>query len=205
MKKFLILLLALLLLAGCSTQESVTPAPAEDASSGTAASDDSAASDGTQEDVFRLTFTANDLEGNPVNQSVFANAKLTMLNVWATFCAPCINEMPDLGELAAQGGTDYQIIGVCSDLDGSEEMLADARDLVAQTGADYLHLQPSESLYPVLTATSSVPVTFFFDSEGKVVGNGLLGAQDKETWAQVLEERLEMVEAGAEVQSDGAA
>ena len=154
MKKFLILLLALLLLAGCSTQESVTPAPAEDASSGTAASDDSAASDGTQEDVFRLTFTANDLEGNPVDQSVFANAKLTMLNVWATFCAPCINEMPDLGELAAQGGTDYQIIGVCSDLDGSEEMLADARDLVAQTGADYLHLQPSESLYPVLTATS---------------------------------------------------
>ena len=66
-------------------------------------------------------------------------------------------------------------------------------------------MQPSESLYPVLTATSSVPVTFFFDSEGKVVGNGLLGAQDKETWAQVLEERLEMVEAGAEVQSDGAA
>ena len=48
-------------------------------------------------------------------------------------------------------------------------------------------------------------MTFFFDSEGKVVGNGLLGAQDKETWAQVLEERLEMVEAGAEVQSDGAA
>ena len=205
MKKLLILLLALLLLAGCGTQQPVDPAPAGDAPSDAAASDHSAASDGAQDDVFQLTFTANDLEGNPVDQSVFANAKLTMLNVWATFCAPCINEMPDLGELAAQGGTDYQIIGVCSDLDGSDEMLAEARDLVAQTGADYLHLQPAESLYPVLTATSSVPVTFFFDSEGKVVGSGLLGAQDKETWAQVLAERLEMVQADAETASDGTA
>ena len=118
-----------------------------------------------------------------------------MMNIWATFCGPCINEMPELGELAAEGGTDYQIIGVCADLNGTEDMLKDAKEIVSQTKANYLHLQPSEDLYPVLTASSSVPVTFFFDSEGKLVGKGILGAQKKDTWSQVISERLEMVKA----------
>ena len=79
---------------------------------------DSAASESSDDsaETFQLTFTAKDLDGNEVDQSVFANAKLTMMNIWATFCGPCINEMPELGELAAEGGTDYQIIGVCADL-----------------------------------------------------------------------------------------
>ena len=103
--------------------------------------------------------------------------------------------MPELGELAAEGGTDYQIIGVCADLNDTEDMLEDAKEIVSQTKANYLHLQPAEDLYPVLTASSSVPVTFFFDSEGKLVGKGILGAQDKDTWSQVISERLEMVKA----------
>lgn len=209
MKKSLILLLALLMLSGCGNSAGTTPntdssAPSSSQTDDTQSNDSAESSDDSAE-TFQLTFTAKDLDGNEVDQSVFANAKLTMMNIWATFCGPCINEMPELGELAAEGGTDYQIIGVCADLNGTEDMLEDAKEIVSQTKANYLHLQPSEDLYPVLTASSSVPVTFFFDSEGKVVGNGLLGAQDKETWAQVLEERLEMVEAGAEVQSDGAA
>lgn len=201
MKKFWIALLSLVMLTGCASSGGVTPAPSESQTSGNTA--------GQEEQAVQLTFTANDLDGNAVDQSVFANAKLTMMNVWATFCGPCLNEMPDLGELAAAGGADYQIIGVCSDLDGSDEMLAEAKDLVEQTGADYLHLQPSEGLLPVLTATSSVPVTFFFDSEGTLVGQGIVGAYDKETWAQEIENRLAMVEEDTdtvqEAQDDAAA
>lgn len=201
MKKSLILLLALLMLSGCGNSAGTTPNTDSSAPSSSqtddAQSNDSAASessDGSAE-TFQLTFTAKDLDGNEVDQSVFANAKLTMMNIWATFCGPCINEMPELGELAAEGGTDYQIIGVCADLNGTEDMLEDAKEIVSQTKANYLHLQPAEDLYPVLTASSSVPVTFFFDSEGKLVGKGILGAQDKDTWSQVISERLEMVKA----------
>lgn len=201
MKKSLILLLALLMLSGCGNSAGTTPNTDSSAPSSSqtddAQSNDSAASESSDDsaETFQLTFTAKDLDGNEVDQSVFANAKLTMMNIWATFCGPCINEMPELGELAAEGGTDYQIIGVCADLNGTEDMLEDAKEIVSQTKANYLHLQPSEDLYPVLTASSSVPVTFFFDSEGKLVGKGILGAQDKDTWSQVISERLEMVEA----------
>ena len=219
MKKSLILLLALLMLSGCGNSAGTTPntdssAPSSsqtddtqsndcaasessDDSTASESSDDSTASESSDDsaETFQLTFTAKDLDGNEVDQSVFANAKLTMMNIWATFCGPCINEMPELGELAAEGGTNYQIIGVCADLNGTEDMLEDAKEIVSQTKANYLHLQPSEDLYPVLTASSSVPVTFFFDSEGKLVGKGILGAQKKDTWSQVISERLEMVKA----------
>lgn len=201
MKKSLILLLALLMLSGCGNSAGTTPntdssAPSSNQTDDTQ-SNDSAASESSDDsaETFQLTFTAKDLDGNEVDQSVFANAKLTMMNIWATFCGPCINEMPELGELAAEGGTDYQIIGVCADLNGTEDMLEDAKEIVSQTKANYLHLQPAEDLYPVLTASSSVPVTFFFDSEGKLVGKGILGAQKKDTWSQVISERLEMVKA----------
>lgn len=199
MKKSLILLLALLMLSGCGNSAGTTPntdssAPSSSQTDDTQSNDSAESSDDSAE-TFQLTFTAKDLDGNEVDQSVFANAKLTMMNIWATFCGPCINEMPELGELAAEGGTDYQIIGVCADLNGTEDMLEDAKEIVSQTKANYLHLQPSEDLYPVLTASSSVPVTFFFDSEGKLVGKGILGAQKKDTWSQVISERLEMVKA----------
>ena len=199
MKKSLILLLALLMLSGCGNSAGTTPNTDSSAPSSSQTDDtqsnDSAESSGDSAETFQLTFTAKDLDGNEVDQSVFANAKLTMMNIWATFCGPCINEMPELGELAAEGGTDYQIIGVCADLSGTEDMLEDAKEIVSQTKANYLHLQPAEDLYPVLTASSSVPVTFFFDSEGKLVGKGILGAQKKDTWSQVISERLEMVKA----------
>ena len=201
MKKSLILLLALLMLSGCGNSAGTTPNTDSSAPSSSQTDDtqsnDSAASESSDDsaETFQLTFTAKDLDGNEVDQSVFANAKLTMMNIWATFCGPCINEMPELGELAAEGGTNYQNIGVCADLNGTEDMLEDAKEIVSQTKANYLHLQPSEDLYPVLTASSSVPVTFFFDSEGKLVGKGILGAQKKDTWSQVISERLEMVKA----------
>ena len=201
MKKSLILLLALLMLSGCGNSAGTTPNTDSSAPSSSQTDDtqsnDSTASESSDDsaETFQLTFTAKDLDGNEVDQSVFANAKLTMMNIWATFCGPCINEMPELGELAAEGGTNYQIIGVCADLNGTEDMLEDAKEIVSQTKANYLHLQPSEDLYPVLTASSSVPVTFFFDSEGKLVGKGILGAQKKDTWSQVISERLEMIKA----------
>ncbi len=77
---------------------------------------------------------------------------MTMVNIWATFCGPCIEEMPDLGELnkeyADQG---FQIVGIPVDTmnQGGEisgEMVDTANEIIDQTKADYLHILPSDSL-----------------------------------------------------------
>ena len=146
------------------------------------------------------SFSATDLEGNTVDQSIFADYDLTMVNVWATFCGPCINEMPDLGELAQEyADKKVQIIGLVSDVlntDGtiSEEQVQTARDIVEQTGANYLHLLPSEDLYGVLGQISAVPTTFFVDNEGAQVGSAIVSAQSKDKWTQTIDEMLAEVQ-----------
>ncbi|WP_077534728.1 TlpA family protein disulfide reductase [Massiliimalia massiliensis] len=142
------------------------------------------------------SFTAKDLEGNTVSQDILSGYDLTMVNVWATFCGPCIQEMPGLGELAGEyQGKGVQIIGLVSDTlqsDGSLDsgQVETARQIVSSTGADYLHLLPSGDLLGILSQISAVPTTFFVDSEGNQVGSAFSGSLSKEKWVSILDERL---------------
>ena len=51
-------------------------------------------------DVFEV-MSMSDLDGNEVDSSIFADYDLTMINIWATFCNPCLSEMPELAELSS--------------------------------------------------------------------------------------------------------
>ena len=42
-------------------------------------------------------FEGNDMEGNAVTSEIFSESRLTMINVCATYCSPCLNDMPELG------------------------------------------------------------------------------------------------------------
>ena len=55
-----------------------------------------------------IAFDTSDLDGNKVTEALFADNRVTMINIWGTFCPPCIREMPDLGQLS----TDYKAKGV---------------------------------------------------------------------------------------------
>lgn len=142
----------------------------------------------------KIAFEGQDLEGNTVSSDILSSSKLTMINVWATYCNPCLREMPGLGELAAAySPEEFQIIGVISDVEeGAEEKMKDfAADLVTKTGADYTHLLLNESLYiSLLTEVSAVPTTFFFDSEGNLL-NTIVGSMDKSAWEEEINALLE--------------
>ena len=43
-----------------------------------------------------------DIDGNQVSGDIFSGHRLTMLNIWATYCGPCTSEMPDLQSLNGQ-------------------------------------------------------------------------------------------------------
>lgn len=142
-------------------------------------------------DPIYITFEGTDLEGNAVSQEIFTRSGLTMVNVWATFCNPCLSEMPGLGELAAEyDPSEFQIIGVVSDVrEGEDQTLVE--DLVRETGADYTHLLANASLdQALLSSVSGVPTTFFFDGEGAYLG-GVVGAAEKSYWEELIHGLLE--------------
>ena len=150
-------------------------------------------SEEAEEEKYYVTFTANTTDGEAWNSDKFADSKLTMINVWATYCNPCLAEMPDLGELAAEydAGT-FRIIGVVSDvLEGdAEENVNYAKELITETKANYPHLLLNESLYASFVgAVSAVPTTFFVRQDGSMVGY-LTGAMDKENWKALIDDLL---------------
>lgn len=145
-------------------------------------------------------FAALDLDGNDVNQDVFQNADLTVVNVWGTFCSICINEMPELGELSEEyKDKNVQFVGIVIDTLNQDATISAkqvqlAKDIVEKTQANYLHLLPSIDLIQIkLAEVTGVPETFFIDKNGNVIGESVYGAIGKEKLKEVIDERLEDV------------
>ena len=194
---FVFLMLSLVLLGGCAGDSSELPAgdtpetetavvpPDQDG-----ASSESAPSDQEGTAPIFIIFEGTDLDGNTVSQEIFSQSKLTMVNVWATYCNPCLSEMPELGELAGEYRSDeFQIIGIVSDVqEGADlEMTVYAATLVEQTGAAYPHLLLNESLFnAMLSGVSAVPTTFFVDENGEVLDT-VVGAMDKDSWKEKID------------------
>ena len=145
------------------------------------------------------SFSATDIDGNVVDQSVLSGHKLTMVNIWATFCGPCIREMPDLGELSSAYGEDFQIIGIVIDAtDRNLQVLpaqkAAAKQIIAETDADYLHLLPYPTLNnAILSTVTSVPTTIFVDENGNQVGDIYIGSKAKAQWKTIIDSLLNSI------------
>lgn len=142
----------------------------------------------------QVVFESHDIQGNTVSSDIFSDSKLTMVNVWATYCNPCLQEMPGLGEMAAEYSTgEFRIIGIISDVaEWDPQGVKDyAAELIAQTGADYTHLVLNKSLYTaLLTDVSAVPTTFFIDENG-IVLKTVVGSMEKSAWEEIINELLE--------------
>lgn len=174
--------------------ETPTAAPtAEAAETPGAGENTSTEEEEVEEEKYYVTFEANTIEGEAWNSEQFANSKLTMINVWATYCNPCLSEMPDLGELAAEyDAAEFQIIGVVSDVmeGGSTDNIDYVKQLISETQANYPHLLLNESLYmSFVGAVSAVPTTFFVRQDGSMVGY-LTGAMAKENWKVLIDDLL---------------
>ena len=164
---------------------------AEDTSAGEETSTDNTAEN--SEEKYFVTFEATTADGTAWNSDKLANSKLTMINVWGTYCNPCLSEMPDLGELAAEYDPAlFQIVGVISDvMEGdSADNINNAKQLIAETGANYPHLLLNESLYrSFVGAISAVPTTFFVRQDGSMVGY-ITGAMGKTDWKNLIDDLL---------------
>lgn len=204
--RLLALILLGALLTGCvqntesnseiETTEAIAEGVSEAESVEVTAGDTSESSSETEtkeEEPYIVTFEANTIDGEALTSEIFSQSRLTMINVWATYCNPCLSEMPDLGEIAAEyDSAEFQMIGVISDVaeGAAEDDINNAKDLIEQTSAYYPHLILNESLYMNLAGgVSSVPTTFFVNQKGEMLGYAI-GAQSKETWVSIIEDLL---------------
>lgn len=176
--------------AADTAAESTASAAKDTAAAGTATTGTAAAD--TSHGVLG-SFSTTTIDGTPATDAVFANADLTMINIWATYCGPCIQEMPELAELnkdyASRG---FQVIGIISDVQEASD--ADALSVISQTGANYTHLVLSESLYDnYVSSLQYVPTTLFVDKNGKQLGETEVGSHEKAEWATMIEQHLQEV------------
>jgi thiol-disulfide isomerase/thioredoxin len=98
--------------------------------------------------------------------------KVVLLNLWATWCAPCRKEMPALDRLQAELGSDrFEVVALSVDRTG----LAGAKKFLDETKAARLALyaDPSARLAATLRAVG-LPATLLIDAEGREIGR-LLG------------------------------
>ena len=125
-----------------------------------------------------LTFETIDLDGNPVNsKTLFSQNKVTMINIWATTCGPCINEMPELEEMNKEfqqkGGA---IVGLVDDVWVSNmKYLDEAKEIIEDTGVTFANLCAWEGYWDVLSSVGT-PTTYFVNSKGEILGEPILGA-----------------------------
>lgn len=124
------------------------------------------------------SFTTKDLEGNKVTEGIFAGKKVTVINIWGTFCPPCIGEMPELAQWDEQMPEGAQLIGIVCDVGGERdaETIAEARKILGQAGGSFVNLVPNAEIMEYLKDVEAVPTTIFVDEHGNILGEPVIGA-----------------------------
>ena len=116
----------------------------------------------------RFSFDTLTLEGETVtSDELFSGHKVTMVNIWATWCGPCVAEMPQLEQLnAAFAQKDCQIIGLCVDA-VNEEARAEALAILENAGVTY----PNIVLSPEMkwAFVNIFPTSFFIAEDGTIL------------------------------------
>ncbi|RJG14226.1 TlpA family protein disulfide reductase [Pseudomonas cavernicola] len=115
-----------------------------------------------------------DGEGSPHTLTDF-KGKVVLLNVWATWCGPCRQEMPTLDRLQAQlGGADFQVLALSIDDAGTEVV----RDFYREIGIQHLKLYIDDSAQAIQSLNAfGLPITLLLDRQGREVGRKLGAAE----------------------------
>ena len=135
-------------------------------------------------------FESVDMDGNEVTDAVFADKDVTVVNIWATFCGPCIGEMPELAALAEELPDNAQVVGVVIDTPpagtkkgdaievwgGDPKNIDLAKKICVEAGVKYTNILASESVMQTFSNVAAVPTTFIVDREGNLVCKPFVGA-----------------------------
>lgn len=122
-----------------------------------------------------FSFGGTAVDGSDIPADFYTEKDVTVINVWATYCGPCIQEMPALAQWHASLPDNVQIIGIISDMMEGQDA-GTAKAILEQNGVQFTNLLVNESMYTLLSMCSYVPTTFIVDRNGQLIGDPIIGA-----------------------------
>ena len=113
-------------------------------------------------------WTAEDLNGNPVKLSTFQGKPL-FINVWATWCGPCLRELPAVENLAANSKwKDRDLVFLAISTDNQADAL---KRFLKDKPIKGLTVLRATGPLPLALDSDGIPAIFLIDREGKVVAS----------------------------------
>ena len=132
-------------------------------------------------------FTLTDLEGKPQQLSAY-RGKLVLVNFWASWCAPCIDEMPLLVEAQRlYGARGLQILGPAMDDNAAAQPLAQKLGVNYPVMADFAGVDAA--MRALGNEVGALPYSVLIDPNGKVI-RSILGSLRREELQKMAEEHL---------------
>lgn len=118
-------------------------------------------------------FTAETLDGGSFSPEDIQAKDLTVINFWATFCSPCLEEMPDLAAFAKALPDNVRFLTVCLDADTERDS---AVEILQQAGYEGITLVSGDGDFAKLSnRIQAIPTTVFVSSDGTLTGTEIVG------------------------------
>ena len=178
----------------CGIEEEIAKLEKESAAS--ESSDNASSKSDESTGVFK-GFKGKDLDGNDVDDSLFAKNKVTVVNFWFSGCKPCVGELSKLNELNEKlkemGG---EVVGINTDtLDNNEAGIKEAKEILKAQGASYKNLtfDSNSTVGKYAGNIMAFPTTVLVDKDGNIVGEPFMGGIDDQSNYDQLMKQIQSV------------
>ena len=142
-------------------------------------------------------FSGQDYDGNTVDESLFSNNAVTVVNFWFTGCKPCVAELSKLNELndaiKSMGG---EVVGINTEtFDANKDAIKEAASVLESQGAKYrnLSIDSDSAAGKYASDIMAFPPTILVDRNGNIVGEPMLGGIDNQDNYDTLMKQIQSV------------
>ena len=148
-------------------------------------------SQGSAAEYFPHPFDTADVYGNAVTDALLAGKELYFIHLWATWCPPCIAEMPDLARLSADYSDRVGFLALLDDFDNAQGAVKiyDSAEMPASFITIDAHIDAMRALLN-MTNSGYIPTTIILDRDGNMLGEQLIGAKFYDAYASIFNEYL---------------
>lgn len=132
-----------------------------------------------------MDFEVTDLNGQPLSIAQF-RGKVVLLDFWATWCPPCIAEMPNVKQTYAKyKNRNFEIIGISLD-----RSMAPLKSYIKKEGIAWPQYYDNSRSVSNMYQVRSIPSTFLIDGEGIIRMTNLRGSALESGVAQLVQENM---------------